>query len=226
MKGAFAAAICVPLTFGVCGCSSQQPSDSDPASCPADAVSADVQDASAEDSGSAAVLPQANGSLAWTQGVADEGFAPLAMGGSVAVGNGSFSLQSVSWKTGEYWLPNEGTPCTSTSYDVEDGTALLLLRGTFDNPTDAPIDVGGSVRVRAMVDGSGAYEGWADVTSYYGEMQGEATPGETEDFVAGIPLPLGAMEGFSSAEVRIEILDASGQTVAGYCLPLDDVAVS
>lgn len=236
-KSVLAAAICVALPAGVCGCSDQ---GADLESCPAEELetaqtSAGIEDTSAQDSKAAAVLPVPNEALAWTMGSSEPGesngqgesnesesFLPLATGESAAAGACSLRVDEASWKTGEYWLPNEGTPCTSTSYDVEQGTALLLIRGIFENPTNVSVDVSGTVKVRAMVDGSGAYEGWADIASYYGDMVGVASPGEKGDFVAGVPVPKEAMEGFSQAEVRFEILDDAGRVQARYCLHLDE----
>lgn len=227
VKGAMIGAVCVSLSFGVYGCSS---TETDPASCPAqsdEVASAEVEDTVVEDTPNVAVLPIPNESLAWTMGSAEEdGFQPIALGESAVVGECSFDVREASWKTGEYWLPSEGTPCTSTSYDVEQGTALLLLRGIYENPTDEPANVSGSVGVRAMLDGVGAYEGWADIASYYGEMVGQAAPGEKGDFVVGIPVPEDAMADFAQAEVRFEILDASGLPQASYCLSLDSSELS
>ena len=227
VRGAMIGAVCVSLSFGVYGCSS---TETDPASCPAqsdEVASAEVEDTVAEDTPNVAVLPIPNESLAWTMGSAEEdGFLPLELEESAAAGECSFYVREASWKTGEYWLPSEGTPCTSTSYDVEQGTALLLLRGIYENPTDVSANVSGSVRVRAMLDGVGAYEGWADIASYYGEMVGEAAPGEKADFVVGIPVPEDAMADFAQAEVRFEVLDAFGQPQASYCLSLDSSELS
>lgn len=224
LRAALCLATCAVLGFALAGCA---PSADEGASCAVDdgaTVAASENEAS---------LPQPDASSAWEQGAFGEAgengsasaeagaFARLGLGEVGTVGASSFSLNEASWKVGSYWLPSEGSPCTSTEHDVDEGTALLLMRGLYRNATAEPIDVAGTVKVRAMVDGVGAYEGWAQIASADGALVGTVAAGETGDFVVGVPVPKASMDAFSSAEVRLAVLDADGSVQAGYCVPID-----